>query len=505
MRRKLAGLILTAIFFWLGGTFPVQGDKTNLPGKLPFKLERKDEGDPVTEKEIKQFTVRITGFWKKSDYFNWLLRTSHGVHPSTGKPDYSIWSDDIQAIKKGDTVTFQHVGRDENIMIPSCQILCNAIAGYLMSGNKAMGKLVEQYSKGITATMKGLMWDENDQVKYLMARNILVMNQRYVQDGGRKTEIDYTPMKNEEVRWNLIRLHYPHNPYWGDIYVTNMRSKDDAPHIFRAAGCLKYMAAYGKDREVTNAATEALEYLQGFAKDIVDSGYHIRTKDDKGKPYIPKADLASLVDYEKGGAQPECGAKLSASLIGYGAAKGNNCKSGEGGPYEYFATKIHYYNYKIIRGFHMSAVLHSLLAGENKPAYDLLAGLMERVDKSVSGEGHEDGVKNPRWMQELAVFLVQSASVGMPLTSKQVSIIHSEYNRALDRYEQFSRWDLWDTSVPDGAYSPDGGFRPDDHHVVRIEEIAHFLEYCYSPFRNPSGKAPVDCDIVKDPEKWGKG
>lgn len=513
MRKVILLTAITLCFGFLGYRQDIVQPEMNskgkfvLPKKLPFELTRKDEGQPPTQDEITAFTVRITGMWKKMDYFNWVLRTSHGVHASTGMPDYAAWWHDVEAVKEGGLVTFRHMksGGGHNIMIPTSEVLSAAAPGYLLTGDKAMGKVTEQYSKAITATMKGMVWDKNDPLKYIMARNIAVHNHTYTIEGGRKKAVDYSNWRTPDQNWNANRIHFPHNPYWGDIYVTNMRSKDDVPHIYRAAGWLPFVVQSGKDKNVVNAAREAWEYLQGFTRDIVDSGYHIRTKDEKGKPYIPEEDLASFVDYENASTRAECSAKLTSALLGYGKNMGNDCKNGDGGMYDLVAPKIHYYNYKIIHGFHMTAVLHSLIAGENQAAHDLLAGLMDRMDKMMTGEGHKKGKFHPRWKSDLAVFLVQAAGVGMPLTSEQVRLVQSEYDKAVERYKDFTRWDLWDSSVPDGTYSPDGGYLPNDEGFVRPEELAFFLEYCYTPFRNPSGKSPVDCEIVKNPKRWGKG
>lgn len=481
--------------------------KFNLPAKLPFKLEIADAGQPLSTEEIKNFTVKITGFWKQINYFKWVLRVSHGVDASTGLPDYAIWWNDVEAIKKGDLVTYQHSnsGGGHNVLIPTSQLLAQAINGYLLTGDKDMAKVVEQYCKGITATMKGMLWDKNDKVLYLMARNIIANNHSYKIEGTKKVAIDYSLWRNTQTNWNTHRIHFPHNPYWGDIYLHNMRSKDDVPHIFLAAGYLPLVITYGKDKKVVAAATETYKYLQGFAKDIVDSNYHIRTKDDKGQPYIPKEDLASFVDYEGVSPTAECNAKISSAYLGYGDKRGLDCKYGDGGLYEPMATRNHYYNYAIIHGFHQSAILLALINNDKDVAYNLLLGLVQRAQKLFTAKGHKPNQLKPQWKPDLAVFLLKSAAIGLPLTSEQARLIISEYEKALVHYQNFKNWDLWDKSIAEGTYSPNGGYIPDNPGLIAIEEMAVFLEYCNSPFRNPATKIVVDCEIVKDPARWGKG
>ncbi|MBM4388106.1 MAG: hypothetical protein FJ088_10240, partial [Deltaproteobacteria bacterium] len=346
-----------------------------LPQSLPFELKRADEGEPLTEEEIGEFTAKMTGLWKQIDFFRWVLRTSHGMDASTGKPDYMVWWHDVDAVKEGDKVTFRHSqsGGAHNIYIPTSKVLAQAIGGYLLTGDAAMGKVAEQYAKGITASMKGMVYDDKDPLEYLMSRNIVAQNHEYEID-GRKKAVDYTPWYNAYEEWNAHRIHYPNNPYWGDIWVTNMRSKDDVCHIFRTAPFLLYAAEYGKDEYVRVASKEAYEYLQGFSKDIVDSGYYIRTKDKDGKPYIPSEDLASFVSYDELFPLGECTPKLSSALLGYGEAKGIDCGKGYDKIYEGFATTSHYYNYAILRNFHMAAVINALVAGKNDAAFSLLLG-----------------------------------------------------------------------------------------------------------------------------------
>jgi hypothetical protein len=39
---------------------------------------------------------------------------------------------------------------------------------------------------------------------------------------------------------------------------------------------------------------------------------------------------------------------------------------------------------------------------------------------------------------------------------------------------------------------------------VAAEDLSWVVAYCSSPFRNPNGARFVDCDIVRDPSRWGE-
>jgi hypothetical protein len=116
-----------------------------------------------------------------------------------------------------------------------------------------------------------------------------------------------------------------------------------------------------------------------------------------------------------------------------------------------------------------------------------------RIDRYLDPSSDEPGMSDARWESDLAVYLLQSAAVGLPLTSEEVRIIHRHYAASLDAYETFERYDLWDPSVPDGVYGPNGGYKPADAGVA-VEEMGFFLAYCFSPFKNPGSAPLVSCD-----------
>lgn len=480
------------------------------PKSLPFEFKRPDVGKPLSKDEIDEFTRKITGFYKQINYFHWLLWHSHGMAENDeGMPDYKLFWQDVKAIKDGDVVTFEHRGYADNLTIRMSKSLNNAIAGYLMSGDKAMGRVTEQYCKGLVALSRGLMWTDNDPEPYLLARAIFTQNHCYVED-GRQACVNYDPVKDEEVYdWNAHTIPNPVNPYWGDIWVRNMRSKDDVPHIYRAVPLVARVAEEGEDENVREACKLALEYLQGFARDIVDSGYYIRTKDKYGNQFVPLDDsglvndLASFVNYEPIVPGAECNPKLASALIAYGNPLDIYCGDGYGpNLYETVATQSHYYNYEIIRYFHVAAITNALMVGQNDVAQILLSGLARRVDDMMQGVGNWENY--PEWDSDVAAYLLVAATAGLPLTSEEARKIQEQYSLAVDWYQTFPNFDLWSPSVPNGElsyypsrWSPSGP-------VVDFEDMIYFIEYCYSPFRNKSGAEVVNCDIVADPEQWGK-
>ena len=503
-----AAMMATATFSACGdsSTEPNQAPTVEgpLPNALPFPVTRPPVGTAPTAGEVTAFTKKLTGFWKRVDYFRWCTWHSHGLHRSydPNMPDYSLWWQDTVAVKEGDTVTFRHVGGADNIMIRTPKVLTQAIAGFMTSGDPIMRELLIQYAKGIVALFQGMAWGgEDPPVESIAARAIFTHNHAYTTADGRKIAVDYDPVKTEKYDWNAHTVPNPDNPHFGSIWVRNMRSKDDVPHMYRVAPLLMRVAQDTQDEEVRAAAQKAVDYLEAFAKDILDHDYHIRTKEN-GEAYTPDEDLASFVTWEKLVPNAECNAKLTTALLGSHKTQGNDCGAGLSPDYETIATDVHYFNYAIIRYFHLAAITNALVRRQNDVAKALLGGLVERVDRDVANEGGRS--ENAEWDADLAPYLVTAAASGLPLTAREAVLIQRQYASSVDFYEQWDHWDLWDASVADGEYeiqpTRDG---ENGERFVRAEELTFLMEYCYSPWRNPDGIDPVDCDVILDPARWG--
>ena len=502
------------------------------PRKLAFAFSRPSVGDPVDAAEVTAFTRRIAATLHRTGYFRWLLRTSTGVDASTGLQDYLAWHNDAKAVKSGGKVTFRHEGHEHNMWIPSAKVLSAALGAYLHTGDWEAGKLTEQYCKGLTAVVKGFVRGDDDPAPWLMARAILPLDHEFTldddawHDDGRAKRVEFTPGRTEAQAWNASTFPWPGNPTWGDLWVTNMRSKDDVRAITRAVPFLDYVVADAKDAFVRDACAETLDTMTRFHKDIVDEDYFIRTKDRDGVAYrLPcddNKDLGSYNCYAELDPGNECCARLATDMIAYGQRRTNDCGSCTGSIYDQFAPLANIYNINIIWDYHMAAVLASLVHRQHREAYLALAGLAERVDGFLDPQPGAPGPDSPVWPSRLALLLVEAASVGLPLTPREVRRVHEAWDLAAEDLEAFPNWDLWDESVPDGTY--DGwtnwdwwaptrpldeinrqSFRP----VVRNEAVpvqwfASLFEYCMSPFRNPAGAAFVDCEVLRDPATWGR-
>jgi hypothetical protein len=488
------------------------------PERLPFAFTRPADGTPMSDAEIAAFTKKLTAFYKDVDIFGWVVRHSHGMDASNpdGMFDYALWWQDTRAIKQdGDTVTYQHYGGADNLLLRTAKVLVNAGALYLASGDPSARWVARQYAKGIAALAMGMEYGDDDPAPYLQARAVFGVDHDYLTPDGRKVRVDYGPVKVEKFDWNAATIPNPDNPHWGAIWVRNQRSKDDVPHLYRTIPMLHRLATEAPDADVRDAATLALEYVRGFADDVLASGYRIRTKFADGVAVVPTnengtvKDLASFVEFEGIDPGGECNAKLGTALIARGEPLDLDCGDGEGTPYEELATIGHYFNYAIYRIFHVAVVANALYTGHYALARTHLAGLADRVDRILTDPDMPNHQAS-EWIADAAGTILAAATVGLPLTGAEARLIAQQYGDSVDHYRAYPYWNPWDPSVPDGEFrmipsrNPDSCPTPPCAPAIREDEILFPFEYCASRWRNPAGARFVDCEILMDPDRWGE-
>lgn len=503
---------------WLLARKRAASRPSTLPDRLEITFARPESGEPVADVEIQAFTRKVLRFLRDVRYFDYVLYTTHGVDKSTGLPDWQFWYNE-RFRKDGDTVTFYHpVNLNDgghNLHIPFGHVLSQVLSAYLLVGDPSAALAAEQLCKGLSASMLGMVHDADDPLPHLMSRNVVAFNHEFLTHDGKKKAIDVTGWYSDYTRWNCDRFQYVDNPFWGPMWVTNMRSKDDVPHLFRMMPSLRYAADQATDAPVKEACGQALTLMEAFAKDIVDSDYRIRTKDADGTPYMPgftgdpetdqkQGDLASFIHWRDIVPEGECNARRGAELIGYHRPVREDCGRGEPNAYDDIAFLGNAYNKRICRYFHLAHVGNALV-NRDEGALLLLDGLDERLAQERAVPEKDMQATPDKWSRDLAVYLADSATFGYPLDWDDVRRIQRHYGRAIDEMAAWPYWDPWAESVPDGDL---GGYRPGSCSAGQaecwfsVEDLALIFETCWSPLRNPTGKPYVDCDIVRDPSRW---
>ena len=494
----------------------------SFPDSLEITFTREDAGDPVSDEEISAFTRKVMAFLKTVHYFDYVLYTTHGVDASTGMKDWQFWYNE-HFRKDGDLVTFYHPENlndgGHNLHIPFSRVLGDVLAAGMLLSDETVNLAAEKLCKGMSASMLGMVHDENDPVPHIMSRNVVAFNHEFLTHDGKRKAVDYSGWFSTYERWNCDRFPIENNPYWGKVWVTNLRSKDDVPHIFRLIPVLRYAAQQSKTESVREACGETLTLLEAFVKDIVDSDYRIRAKDKDGNLFYPgftddeelndqQGDLASFIHYRDLIPEGECNARRGAELIGYHEAILEDCGRGEPNSYDILSFNINSYNKRICRYFHLAHVANALINRDNAAAEQLLDGLLERMIQEKETSEANMQTEPDNWWRDVALYLVQSHVYGFPLQSEEVRVIHHYFDKAVDEHLSWPYWNPWDASVPEGDL---GGYRPPSCKTLEsgerscwmgVEDMAQLFENCWSPFVNPAGQKLVDCDIVRDPTAW---
>ncbi len=508
------------------GTTPSGGDTESdsleesetLEQALSFEFVRTDDSEPLEEEQTRQFSETMRDFYRSTGYFDWLLRMSHGVDASTGKRDYRLWWGDTHALKENGVVTIVHDYSEEhgghNILKSNSMILASVIGGYLITGDATLAKLSELYCKGISSTMLGMVHDESDDIHHLMARNVVTFNHEYTTHDGYSKAVDYSNWFFSYDRWNCSRFQYVDNPYWGEVWVTNTRSKDGMGYLFLATSAVREAMLRAGDEAVRDACGETFELLQEFAGDIVEHDDRIRTKDADGVAYIPGADtgppeadtgdLASFTAWDLLFPDAECNNKQVVRLIAHDEPRETPCTPFGGDPiYEIQSIQHNAPNGHIMRAYHIALIRWALNHGYDDMARTSLEGLEERFERDRTMDLSKVNSAPDRWLRDIAINWIQAAGAGYPLTAEEVRQVHEYFTRAVETFSAFPEWNLWDASLSDGEYDwkPPSSKTLDSGEQIQwmgAESMGLLLEYCLSPYKNPAGVDLVDCDILAE-------
>jgi hypothetical protein len=454
------------------------------PG-LPFTYTRPPAGTPLSAAELAAATDKYTDLLAKTRYFDVLDERVHGwpADDPQGRYWYGTWWSGTSIVKTNGAVSYVHLDSGaENNGSRTAPILDGTCwATKLWGGAGLYENLTRRMLRGFNAWMLAMERQANDPVRPVLARSHYPLSISS-QISGRDLFIDYSQSRPGKPGGGGGFIHIANNPSWGDIWVENVRSKDDIGDMLISIGALSDCSVAFADPGTSVDHKDMADRYAAWARKVEDDGWAIATFDENDQPYVPLGDLAHFYNV----AGSECTSLLALRSFGRQSAGSIACGNGVNGLEQVVNSD------SIVQSYHVAAVIHTLLSKQNSVAQALLTGLASRVENGVTAwEAGQPAMSEER----LAHLISLAAAVGVPLTWREVRFVHAMIDKAYDTYvTQRQAWEyrLFDPSVADGGYPfepPGFGFR--------WPVFAVPLGSCVAQFRNPTSNPIFDCARLK--------
>ena len=459
------------------------------PSILPVTYQRADKGTPLTATQLQAATDELITLLKETRYFDFLDERVHGwpkTDPNGGYWWGTYWYGTVNVTKASGTVTYQHPSHgSHNSGIPSSPYIEGACYAHLLWGEPKTADLVRRMARGMSAWAVAMERAYGDTSPRMLSRSFYPPSVTS-NEGGRSLFIDRSQCRPGLDHWEMSQfIHHPNNPTLGDIYVMNRRSKDDIGHMLRAAAQVQACAPILDP--AAQADVKQLDSLYAaWAAEVDSRNFVIPTRDAAGNVYVPDAQLAHY-------SAAECPSKMAVRLA-HASGPGNlDCGTGliplESTTWPFLKDDAR----QIQRSHHAAAVLGAHRRLATTVGLDLLKGLGDRVSLDFANASTPINGFLPI---EAAGFMIYAASVGVPLRSDEIRFLHARLHEAyvgMRDPKHFATFNLFDPSVPDGAYA---------YHAPNIglfhHDLALMLGTCASPYRNPAGRPLLDCDRLLD-------
>lgn len=457
---------------------------------LPWTYTRPEDGAPLTAQETSDVTDVYLDLLTKTHYFDFLDTRVHGWPESDpqGRYWYGTWWSGADVVKANGAITYHHnSGGADNNGIRTSDVLETACYASLLFGDASIEHLTRRLIRGFNSWILAMEQQQNDPNGVLLTRAAYPAS---FDDTDRGIHVDYDLNHPGDDNGATEYVHNPTNPFWGDIWVKNKRSKDDIGHMLRALSELD--ACDGKLTE-SGAQQDLLEtrkhYIQ-WSRTVEDNGWAIASLDKSGNFWIPPSQLAHFTLL----GNAECTEMLAIRLFGrFSPSDELACGNGIGGLDNAIMQASHS-NGEILRSFHEAAVASALVTGNDDLALTLAKGLAQRVQDSLAGI--EAGTPPPFMTNEdLAALMIHAATVGVPLTWHEVRFLDDRIREAHDSYLDPSNdptFKTADASIPDGSYL----FEPAGT-GIDFKVLGALLGTCASQYKNPASKPVLDCDKIK--------
>jgi hypothetical protein len=308
---------------------------------------------------------------------------------------------------------------------------------------------------------------------------------------GREVLIDYSLNRPGEDNGACQYVHLPDNPWWGDLYVKNKRSKDDIGHLLLAIALAGDVLADTGDAGMDADWAQVLDLYGQWCRRVEDDGWRIATWDQELSLWYPDDDLAYYI-MDVNGIDPECDVALATRLMGRGDGGALQCDNGISIIDDVVSMKPS--NGQQLRSYHEAAIALAKVRGQQALVDTLLPGMALRIDKILDAQPGDGSPPYPG-NEDMAELMISAANVGVPLTWREVRFFHDRVREAYAAWQAARDqpvFHVFEAGTPDGEYAyeaPGAG--------IAFRYIGAALGACVSPFRHPDLKPMLDCDKVR--------
>jgi hypothetical protein len=471
---------------------PADGSLPPHSKTLPFAYTRPEHGTPIAQADIDARTDELLDLLTKTRYFGFVSERVHGWPESDPEKRfwYGTWWSGVSVQVQGGKVTYFHApGGSDNDGISTSPLLEGACFAHLLWSDARLEHLERKIVRGFSSWILAMQRQKDDP-------NTLLTRASYPQpiassDGNVAFDIDYSVNRPGIDNGATEYVHIAANPWWGDIWVKNKRSKDDIGHMFRAIAQIDAC-----DGTFTEAGAQAdlvqLRMLyQRWSRRVEDDNWGIMSLDKNAALWMPDDELAHFVSF--GTIPIECAGQLALRQFGRVTPGSLDCGNGISA-LDATTAAIGHSNGTILRTFHEAAVSHALLAGNTALAQTLLGGLAQRLDDMM--DGFEAGKPLPYLsVRDASDLILFSANAGVPLTWREVAYLHTQIQTAHTMYTATTNDLVYKTfaaGTPDGKYA----FEPNGD-GLDFPSIGALLGQCVAQWRNPASKPVLNCDRVR--------
>ncbi len=283
-------------------------------------------------------------------------------------------------------------------------------------------------------------------------------------------------------------VHMEGNPFWSDLWIKNTRSKDDMGHLMRVVATIDTCASHFGDADAEGELVEMRQLYQEWAQRTEREGNRIQTYDADHELFVPLGEIATYITL--GGI--ECGAGYAIPLLSRFDPLGYSCRGGGLGGLVDPPGGVSSSSAQILRSHHEAAAGLALLTGQDALARELAGGLAARIEGILDAYDAGTMPDNAR-PKDVFQLVLESAMLGVPLTSREVRWIHGQIEEAWAGYDTSGpEWHVRDPATPDGDYV----FEPGGP-GIDFKDLGLLLGLCTAQWVNPSSREVIDCDRVR--------